>query len=173
MLLTIIVKILKRRRYLAIAGATTLIMLGLSYYLMVFNITGKSITAYAVMNGVWYTTVSLALSVFISIFSGIYTAVWLLRRSIVKQKNKSAGAIMGTGGALGGILAAGCPTCGAPLLALLGAPLALMSLPFKGLELKAISLILLFLSIYWLTENIYRQLSCACKIIASTSKSSL
>ena len=173
MLLNIIVPILKRKRYLLTAGAAALIVFGLSYYLTVFNITGKSIFAYALMNGELYTTVSLILTLLISIFTGICAAIWLLRRDVIKQRKKSSGALMGAGGALGGILAAGCPTCGAPLLAFFGAPLALMSLPFKGLELKALSLILLFLSIYWLAENVYRQLSCACKIIIPTSKNNL
>jgi len=162
--LTIIILILKRPRYFLTAIVSAVIMLALSYYLMVFNITGKSMAAYAMMNGAWYTIASVALTILISILFGIYAASWLLRRDLIKQARATAGALLGTGGALGGIIAAGCPTCGAPLLALFGAPLALLGLPFKGIEIKVISLALLFLSIYWLAENVHQQISGTCEL---------
>lgn len=170
MLLAIIIPILKRKKYGLTAVGVTLIMFGLSYYLMVFNITDKNMVTYALMNGIWHTVVSFAFSVGISMFSGVYAAVWRLRRDIIKQRKKSTGAVLGAGGALGGILAAGCPTCGAPLLALFGAPLALMSLPFAGLEIKALGLVLIGLSIYSLTEDVHKQLSGPSKISAPISK---
>lgn len=142
-------------------------MFALSYYLMLFNITDKSIVAYAYMNGTWYTAASVAFTGIISIFFGVYVAMWLFRKDILKQRKRSAPSIMGAGGALSGIMVAGCPTCGAPALALFGAPLALMALPFKGLEIKIASIALLFLSIYWLTENVYRQVFGACELSTS------
>lgn len=160
---------MKHKRYLLAGVAAAVAMFGLSYYLMVFNINGKSIIAYAYMNGARYTIISIMLTALISILFGMYVSVWLLRRDIKVLRKISARAIMWQSGAVGGILAAGCPTCGAPLLALFGAPLALMFLPFKGLELKMVSLILLFLSIYWLAENVHQQLSRACKINTPTS----
>lgn len=163
MLLTIIILILKRLRYFLTALALAAIMFALSSYLMVFNITDKSIAAYAIMNGTWYTITSVALTLFISMLFGIYAALWLARRDLIKHGQATAGALLGASGALGGIIAAGCPACGVPLLALLGAPLALYALPFKGIEIKVISLILLFLSIYWLAENVHQQISGTCE----------
>ena len=148
-------------------------MFGLSYYLMVFNITDKNIVAYAYMNGTWYTIGSLILTALISIMLGLYLAVWRFRRELAAARNTAGHAALSASGALGGLLAAGCPTCGAPLLALLGAPLALLALPFRGLELKALSLILIFLSVYSLAENLYKQLSCACEISAPAPKNNL
>ncbi len=165
MLLTIFFPILKHRKYLLIIISVTLIIFGLSYYLMMFSITNKSIIAYAQMNGEWYTAISFILSALISLFSGVYVVMWFLRRSFIRQRKEMAGTVLGTGGILGGVLVAGCPTCGAPLLALFGAPLALMSLPFRGLEVKVISLVLVFLSVYWLAENLYQQLSGTCKTV--------
>lgn len=154
--------ILKRKRYLFTAGTVALVMFALSYYLMVFNITSKSIINYAYMNGAWYTVGSITLSAFISLMLGLYLAMWLFKRDVMAKNNGRA--MLGAGGALGGLLAAGCPTCGAPLLALIGAPLALMALPFKGLEIKALSLILIFLSIYYLAESVYNKLLCSLKV---------
>ncbi|MBI5230512.1 MAG: hypothetical protein HY981_04420 [Candidatus Magasanikbacteria bacterium] len=164
MFFAILFSSLKRKRYFLTALAAGFVMFGISYYLMIFNITGKSIYAYALMNGAWFTILSVVLTLLVSIFFGLYATVWLLRRDIIKQGKAATGTALGASGAFGGIVASGCPTCGAPLLALIGAPFALMSLPFKGLELKVISLIFLFASIYWLIENIYRQLYGACKI---------
>lgn len=155
--------ILKRKRYLFTAGIVALVMFALSYYLMVFNITSKSIINYTYMNGAWYTVGSVTLSALISLMLGLYLALWLFKRDVM-AKNKAGHALLGASGALGSLLATGCPTCGAPLLALIGAPLALMTLPFKGLEIKMLSIVLIFLSIYSLAENILKKLSCALKI---------
>ncbi|MFA4831179.1 MAG: hypothetical protein WC862_02625 [Patescibacteria group bacterium] len=173
MLLIIIAPILKRKRYLLTAAGAALAMFALAYYLMLFNITDKSMAAYAYMNGAWHTIGSVALTALISIMFGLYSGVWLFRRDIMKARKKAGHIALSASGALGGLLAAGCPTCGAPLLALFGAPLALMSLPFKGLEIKVLSVILIFLSIYSLAESVYKQLARACKINAPILKNNL
>ena len=151
--------ILKRQRYFVLALSATLLMFALSYVLTLWNITGKSISAYVVMSGWSFTLISLFLSLAISILFGIYLSLLWARKQLVQErgeKNKLAGA----GGLASGLLAAGCPTCGAPLFALLGAPLALFSLPFRGLELKVLSIVLLLLASYLLVENIKKQLVC-------------
>ncbi|MBI5135157.1 hypothetical protein HZA86_02900 [Candidatus Uhrbacteria bacterium] len=168
MILTkIIIILFKRKRYLLTAGSLAIGMVALSYYLMVFNITGKSIVAYSIMNGAAYTIGSLLLTMIIAIFFGIHGAVWLFWRDIRRKREKSKGSLVGIGGALGGIVASGCPTCGAPLLALMGAPLALLSLPFRGIEIKVVSIALLISSTYWLLENVYRQISGSCQVESS------
>ncbi|MEK7139122.1 MAG: hypothetical protein AAB817_00290 [Patescibacteria group bacterium] len=166
MFFTIIGSMLKSIKYVVAAAAVTAAMFGVSYYLMVFNTTSKSMVTYALMNGLWYTIISLILTGGIALLVGINVALWLFRRDIIDRRTGSAGTFMGSGGAISGLLAAGCPTCGAPLLALFGAPLALMSLTWQGLELKVASLLLLFLSTYWLAENIYQQISGSCRLPA-------
>lgn len=155
----IIITILKRKKYLFTAVAAVAVMFVLSYVLTVWNITGKSLSAYAVMSGWGFTLFSLFLSLVIAALFGVYLSLFLARRRLVQAKearNKLASA----SGMATGLLAAGCPTCGAPLFALLGAPLALFSLPFHGLELKVLSVVLLALSIYLIAENIKKQLTC-------------
>ena len=54
-----------------------------------------------------------------------------------------------------GAFGVGCPTCGAFLFGLLGFPLALMYLPFRGLELQFLGVIILIISIYFTDKSIY------------------
>ncbi len=151
--------ILKRQRYFFSAVLMAIAMLGSSYALMVWNITGKSLSAYATMSGWIFTLSSLFLSLVISLLSGIYLALFLVRRRLVQSKDVK-NKLSSAGGTAIGLFASGCPTCGAPLFALFGAPLALFSLPFQGLELKVLSIVLLWLAIYLLVENIRKQLVC-------------
>lgn len=130
-------EILRKKLWLAVASA--LLAFALSYYLMVFNVTGGSISIYADMNGFWYTVLTLGMSAIISVLFGVWVA-------LVAFTSKPG--LSGFLGTLVGAAATGCPTCGAPLLALAGFPLGLFYLPFWGLELKAISIILISASIW-------------------------
>lgn len=168
-MLLIIPSIIKRKRYFVSALIVAMIIFVASYALTVWNISGKSIVTYATMSGWPFTTLSLFLSLMISVLGGIYFSLFLVRRQLIKDKELSAqgrsalggkNKLSSAGGTTIGLFAAGCPTCGAPLFALFGAPLALFSLPFHGLELKASSIILLLLSIYLIVENIKKQFAC-------------
>ena len=156
---SIIRPILKKRKYLYIAITVSIILFALSYYLTVYSITGKSIFAYAMMSGLYFTIFSLLLSVVFALLFGLYVTLVFARRDMIAGRS-TANKVAGSGGGIIGMIAAGCPTCGAPILAWLGFPLALMSLPFRGLELKVISIALLIWAIYLLAENIKKQLVC-------------
>ena len=157
--------LLKRRRFFIPSFLVALIFFVVSYYLTVYNITGKSIVSYSQMNGFWYTLASMLFNLLIAFFFGLYILLFIFKRNLKVARNKSPSRIgLSAGGLLGGILSAGCPTCGAPLFALLGAPLALFSLPFKGLEIKVLSIAFLLLAIHFLTKNIYKNISAPCLI---------
>ena len=155
---------------------------------MVKNVAFKSIAIYSAMSGFWYTVFSVAMSLAISVLSGIYLAMFLFRIAIIKavpvfthslekankfafhsltsqikEKKDAKHAASGTGGIAAALIASGCPSCGAPLLALWGAPLALTALPFQGLEIKLFSILLLSLAIYLVAENIQKNLTCNIK----------
>ena len=146
--------ILKQRAFIidalknkwAIAIISALLFFVLSYYLTVFTVFQYSLSIYIQMNGFYYTVVSMLLNVLISVLVGINTAI--LAYNI--DMKKSVCSI--SGGAIA-IFTSGCPTCGALLFSLLGYPLALMALPWKGLELKIVSIILLALYIQLITSN--------------------
>lgn len=155
----ILIIILKKKKYAIIALSLMVIMMVISYYLMVVNISQKSIFFYAEMNGILFTVVSLMLGLLISVFFGFYVALLVFRRDIIKARaggNKAAG----LSGTITSIVASGCPSCGAPVLGLLGFPLGLFSLPFRGIELKLFSLAFLVLAIFLISKNIKKNLVC-------------
>lgn len=151
--------ILKKKKYAIIVFIVAVIMTALSYYLTVKGVFNKSIFIYAEMNGSLFTALSLFLSITIAVFFGLYVSLLIFRRDIIK-KRAAGDKITGFGGAGAGILASGCPTCGAPLLGLIGFPIGLFSLPFKGLELKVLAVGFLFLSVFLISKNIKKNLVC-------------
>lgn len=158
-MLNIVFTILKRKKYILITLVSAVVMGAITYYLTVVNIFHKSVVLFAEMNGLLFTIISLTLGLFIAILFGIYISLTVLRRDIIKQK-ALGDKVTGFGGILTGIIASGCPSCGVPLLGLIGFPLALFVLPFKGLELKVLSIMLLVISIYYLSRNIKNNLVC-------------
>lgn len=165
----ILLVILKKRKYALIALISAIIMVGFFYYLTVINVYHKSILIYAEMNGSWFTIITVILGVLIAILFGSYIALLVFRREVVKARalaNKTTGF---SGAALGAI-ASGCPSCGVPILGLIGLPLGLFSLPLKGIELKIISIGFLFLSIYLISKNIKKNLVCQPSSLAGANK---
>lgn len=160
MLKQIIPPILKRKKYALIALGAGIIMASVSYYLTIINVAFHSLPILVQMDGLQFTAISLGLSLVISALFGIYIALFIFRRDLIKDSRHVKPIISGIGGTITGVIAAACPTCGAPLLAFFGAPLALMALPFQGLEIKVLSILLLSLSIYLLTESIEKKINC-------------
>ncbi len=151
--------ILKRKKYAFIALITFIVMTALSYYLMVINVAYKDIFIYAQMNTYLYTLISVLLGLSIAALFGFYMALLFFRKDIAAkpEKNDSKAGAIGTGF---GIVASGCPSCGVPLLGLVGIPFGLSYLPFKGIELKIISIFFLLISIHYIKISIKKSLSC-------------
>lgn len=161
MLIKIIKSVLKRKKYAITALIAAALMAAISYYLTIVNVAFHSFSILVQMDGPLFTAASFALSLTISVLFGIYLALFIFRRDLIKDNKNTKAVISGLGGTITGVIAAACPTCGAPVFALFGAPLALMSLPFQGLEIKVLSILLLLLSIYLLTESIEKKINCA------------
>ncbi|MDF1498638.1 MAG: hypothetical protein P1P85_04800 [Patescibacteria group bacterium] len=155
----IIFIILKRKRYLFVALLTFAIMTVASYYLTVSNVFHKDILIYAQMNGFLFTLISLLLGLFISVLFGFYIALLIFRKDMA-VKSISKDKLTSFAGTSANIVASGCPSCGVPLLGLIGLPLGLSYLPFKGLELKIISAVFLLISISYISKNIRKSLKC-------------
>ena len=152
--------ILKHKRYFLLAFISGLVLFGGWYYLLLLNVAGHNLATYVDLNGLWYTIITMVTGTLMAIFFGIYLALLLFRHDL-KQKNKSLGTgASSLGGVLVGVVTAGCPVCGVPLLGWLGAPLALMVLPLKGLEVRVIGVALLVIAIYFINKSINKQLSC-------------
>lgn len=108
------------------------------------------------MSGWNYTFTHLILLGIVSLLFGIYASLFFYRVNLVKCDEKRGwfSGIFGSSGFIAGLFSAGCPMCGAVLFALFGAPLALMIFPFKGLELKILSIVLLSISIHILAKSL-------------------
>lgn len=159
----VLLVILKKKKYALIALITAIVMVGFFYYLTVINVYHKSILIYAEMNGSWFTIISVILSIITAALFGSYIALLVFRREVVKAR-ALANKATGFSGAAVGIVASGCPSCGVPILGLIGLPLGLFSLPLKGIELKIISVGFLLLSIHLISKNIKKNLAGQCSV---------
>lgn len=160
MIKQITLPILKRKKYALIALVAAIIMAAFSYYLTIVNVAFHSFFLLIQMDGWAFTTISLGLSLIISALFGIYVTLFVFRRDLIKDNKNAKAVISGLGGSIAGVIAAACPSCGAPILAFFGAPLTLMALPFQGLEIKVLSILLLSLSVYLLAESIEKKIKC-------------
>ncbi len=147
-----ILSVLGDGKYLFTATVTAGISFFVLHYLMLSNIADYSIVLFFWMSGFWFSVLSLLSNAAIAIFFGINLALFLF----VFSQSRKLGVCAGTGnfaGIISGAFASGCPMCGSLLFALVGNPLALFFLPFGGLELKAVSILLLVASIYFLSSG--------------------
>jgi len=157
--------ILRRKKYLLTLIIGFIVIFGLSYYLTVATVTGKSLSSYAYMSGWAFTIISLSLSILFSLFFALYISLFLFKRDMIKASISKKKSAVSVGGLFSGLIASGCPTCGALLLGWLGFPLGLLALPFRGLELKLLSILAIYGAIYFLHKEIVNKLtSSTCKI---------
>jgi hypothetical protein len=96
--------------------------------------------------------------IIIAILGGISLtySVYLLRRQIKSNAYASSSSIIAS------ILAPACPSCALGLFGILGLGGFLAALPFKGLELGILAIIVLIISIYYLSNKILTK-SCEIK----------
>ncbi len=137
----------------AIAAIVISLGLGALFWALTFNFTPTPLPKYIQWYGVSFTVTTVTMGFVIAILTGINTALALYK----KQMTGSLGFKKGTGSSIGsaftGAVASGCPVCTAPLLGIFGLAGALGLLPFKGLELKAIAIIVLGVALYFTTKN--------------------
>jgi len=147
---------LKSKAVIAVASAS--IFFVTSYYLSVMNVYQNSLEIYIQMNGFYYTIALLSLNAVIAVLIGVFVALIVYRIDVKKSG-------YGIGGSVIAAFSSGCPTCGAPLLSLLGFPLGLMALPLRGIEIKLISILMLLISIWIITSDKNYCNAVMCKII--------
>ena len=144
-----LIEVLSYKKFRIIVGITALILFGVLFYLMVSTVANNSLKIAIMMSGVNFIYLSTLLITIMSILFGIYLSLVVFKFSFINAKK-------GVFGFFGGIIGAfgvGCPTCGAFLFGLIGAPLALMYFPFKGLEIQILGILLLIVSIFFITKS--------------------
>lgn len=150
--------VLGRRNYLYLSIIASLVAFALLYYLLVSSVADNDIWIAVMMSGAGFVTESIVTSLFIAVFFGIYLSLVVFKISMLRAVG--GGGFFGLIGSGVGAFGVGCPTCGAFLFSLIGAPLALTFLPFRGAELRIASIGILALSIYFTSKSI----NASCKI---------
>jgi len=161
-MLDVLQSALKRKKYKIVAAVAAGIAGVISYFLTVVNVSEMSIRIYAEMNGGFFTVLTLIFSAAISIFIGLYFSLLLFRRDLVMAMSVKDN-VSGLSGMGIAAVVTGCPSCGTPLLGLIGFPFALYFLPFKGLEFKLLSVILLAIAVASVLKSIKKTLACETK----------
>ena len=155
--LTAIKQILSGKKYFLIFLISSFVFFLIFYFLTLWTVTDKSLKIFIMMNGYNYAFFSFLLLGIISLLLGVYSSLFVYKTKLI-NKNKLIG-LTGVFSFISGVFASGCPMCGSVIFALLGFPLALFFLPFKGLELRILVLILSSLSVYLLARSLEK-----CKI---------
>lgn len=136
------------KKYLAISAIVSLLTFVTLYYLTFYFTTPRALRS---MEGSFYLYFTFVSNIIISILFGLNVSIiWHklgIRTKIVKESSISGSGI------IAGAFASGCPVCGSLLLPLIGVSSGLAAFPFRGLELKALALSLMFLSTYFVFKN--------------------
>ncbi len=152
-------QIYKNRKYFYLTLIVAVVLFIIFYKLTLATIADNSLNIFIMMSGYNYTYFTLLSFVIISVLFGVYLSVFIYRFKLIKIIKEKKGTSIGFIGYLGliaGVFGAGCPTCGSVVFALVGAPLALMYFPLRGLELRLLSIVILLVSIYLLTKSLIK-----------------
>ena len=136
--------------FLILAVALGINFLALDYF--IFSRT-TTLEVFFLSNSYFYNWASIALSLLTAFLFGIAVAMVVF---LLKRKLRNAGTSTGNSifGGIFGVLASGCPVCGAWLLPVLGIAGSLTAFPLQGLEIKTIAVFLLGFSIFQSSKSI-------------------
>jgi len=118
------------------------------YYLTFYYTTPRALRS---MEGSFYFYFTFISNILISILFGLNASI-LVQRFRMKARIAKESSLSG-GGVLAGAFASGCPVCGSLLLPLIGISGGLTVLPFRGLELKALAMLLMAISTYFVLKG--------------------
>lgn len=143
---------------IGLAGALALLLL--FYFLLRIDGSASFLTDNTVSAtySFWYIALTLGTAILFGI--DLSLLVYRFRKYGMLELKSESGAGIGT---ILGIFASACPVCGSTLLSLLGVTGGLGSLPFKGLEIKALSFIFMALPIFIILREI-KNFDCGKKI---------
>ena len=110
--------------------------------------------------GMWtsMSKIGLASTVIIALLTGLNLALVVNRLKILRSSNKVRFTVGGS--SLLGIVGSGCASCGLSILAFLGLSGAIFYLPFQGLELSVLAIVLLSVSLYSLIKQSTKKTVC-------------
>src|SRR3989338_8821435 len=114
----------------------------------------------ALLAGMWtaMSRLSLILLVVVAILTGANLTMVVQRFQTIRASGKMSLTIGGS--SLLGIVGSGCASCGLPILAFLGLSGAVFYLPFQGIELSVLAIVLLTVSLYILMRQQAKETVC-------------
>lgn len=114
----------------------------------------------ALLAGMWtvMSRLSLFLIIVVAVLTGANLTLAIQRLQTIRASGKMR--LVVGGSSLLGVIGSSCASCGLPILAFLGLSGAIFYLPFQGLELSVLSILLLSLSLYILLRQRTKQLVC-------------
>ena len=114
----------------------------------------------ALIGGMWTAMSGFGLFILIltSVLTGINLTLIFLRVSALKTSGGLK--LMMGGSSLFAIVGSGCAACGLPLLALFGLLGSVAYLPLRGVELSALAVIMLSMSLYLMVKSNNRKANC-------------
>lgn len=143
-------KLFEQKQYIIVFLLVFLVSIALYTYLLLKNVTWDLLWK---MNSPYYNVLQISLNIAISLLLGMAISMLVY---IVRNKKKGEG--LTTLGAITSILfsaaTTGCYVCGALLLPTVGITASLKALPFGGLEVKILSLGILYYSIFEYSKSI-------------------
>ena len=150
--LELIKLVFNSRKYIWISLIFGILSFGILYYLLVVKVANQDIWISVMMSGALFVTLSIVSITLMSFLSAILFSMILFHfNNFRKGSEKGFFGFIGSGIAAFGV---GCPTCGAFLFGLIGMPLALTYLPWRGIELQLFGILILILSIYLTGKSI-------------------
>jgi hypothetical protein len=148
-------EVFSQKRYVLIALIFFLVLFLFNVLLMNFSLIWNLFSFELLWNLIigisasrtWYSAISM---IVLSFLGGIVLAmtVYLIRRQIAFN------ATSGSSGILISIIAPSCSACAIGILGIIGVGGAIAALPFEGLEINILALVLLFWSIIYLSKTI-------------------
>lgn len=114
----------------------------------------------ALLAGMWtaMSKISLFLLMTVAVLTGANLTLVVQRLQAIRASGKMSFVVGGS--SLLGIVGSGCASCGLPILAFLGLGGAITYLPFRGIELSVIAIVLLIVSFYFLLKNQSQEQVC-------------
>ncbi len=143
--------------YIALASFTTLLILTFNISIINYRVY-LNFPSFEIISKIFIGTFlalpvhSIMLLLIASILSGIFVSLLVYQLKTIKSMNKSYAT--GAGGIVLGTIAPACASCGIGLLALLGYTGLIAVLPFKGLEVGYLGIVLLIIAISSISAKI-------------------
>lgn len=143
--------VLSNWKYLLTFIITSLVGFLVMYKFTMLTVANQSLKIFIMMSGVNYTFLDLFVTAIIALLFGLFFTLFVYKFILARKISKTG--LLGSLGLAVGLFSLGCPTCGAFFFMLLGFPLALMYLPWGGMELKLLSVGFLLLSNYFIVRG--------------------